>query len=61
MIYGVRPRQVWKIQNKPFAGVVQDLFLRIFENSQKYTCPSLFFNEVAGELPQNFMSNFLIE
>ena len=51
-----------KIQNQPFAGLLQD---GVFKNFPKFTeihlCRSLFLNKVASELWQNFMSNFFIE
>ena len=36
--YGVNQIKLCKIQNQPFAGVLQDSFLRISLNSQTNTC-----------------------
>ena len=58
MNYGVRHVKLSKIQNRHFAGVLQD---RIFQEIAKFTgihlCLSLFYNNVASELRQKFMSN----
>ena len=60
MNYGVRHIKLFKNQNQPFAGFLQDSFF--FFNFSKFTeiqlCRSLFYTKVASELWQNLMSNF---
>ena len=57
MNYGVRHIKLFKIQNQPFAGVLQD--------SAKFTeihlCRSLFYNHVASELWQKFYEQFFLK
>ena len=57
MNYGVRHIKLFKIQNQPFASVLQD--------SAKFTeihlCRSLFYNHVASELWQKFYEQFFLK
>ena len=59
MNYGVRHIKLFKIQNQPFAGVLQDnFFLNFAKFTEIHLCRSLFYHQVASELWQNFVSNF---
>ena len=59
MNYGVRHIKLFKIQNQPFAGVLQDnFFLNFAKFTEIHLCRSLFYHQVASELWQNFISNF---
>ena len=49
--YGVRHIKLFKIQNHPFAGVLQDRFFKKFAKfTEIHLCRSLFYNKVANEL-----------